>query len=416
MAERGTRTRLRFGGITAEVSLYSTSGKPKGAAHETKRVLVEGIAQTRDRLRAAAEASGSDGALQTADGDVLVDVKTAADRPADPLGEDATIAGDGALARAARSSRDRAGIASPAGLGEPAEPGLQRAALAGGYPIDPDEPLADDPRALDTLGDGPEVDPAARRSFERMDAAAAPDPVNLAESTTDARRAEVMAEPREYVPPATTVQQGVHTAEGAWIDLTARLAEVDERTKLDGLEVIATIDSTAIPRERVRDAKYVGGAEADTFKVLALLHHGLRARRRAAVVRYTAKTAQKLGIIVARGSREEGGRIGPHLVLLELEWAENMREASRRVTGPIGAEYAPHEAEAAVDLVDAFASGPSVVDDLRDERLAKRAELLALAREGKLDTYTAPPEPMGDADAPDLATALAMSADVIRAR
>ena len=41
MAERGQRTTLRFGAITAEVSLLKSSGKAKDAEHETRRVLVE---------------------------------------------------------------------------------------------------------------------------------------------------------------------------------------------------------------------------------------------------------------------------------------------------------------------------------------------------------------------------------------
>src|SRR4051812_8691036 len=43
MSERGQRVRLRFGAVSAEVSLLATSGKPRAAEHETRRVLVEPV-------------------------------------------------------------------------------------------------------------------------------------------------------------------------------------------------------------------------------------------------------------------------------------------------------------------------------------------------------------------------------------
>jgi non-homologous end joining protein Ku len=371
MAERGQRITLRFGAVSAAVSLLNTSGKPKAAQHETRRVLVE--SPTVGRATASAAAGET--------------IATAADP-----------------------------------LGEPAEPGLQRAACESGHPVDPDETRVEFERAaaeLDPLGETSQPEP----SIERMPEA--PTPTERPPSQRDrdlfgatarepredfaGRVAE--SEPQTYTPPATDVQQGVHNAVGEWVDLTAMLAEVDERTKVDGMEVVATIPQQSVPRERVRDAKYVASADPETAKVLALLWHGLRHTGRAAVVRYTKRTAQTLGIIVARGSRAHSGG---HLLLLEVEWAQNMRPVPTKASGPVGRDVDEREVMAAVDLVEAFAAPTAAMDDLRDERLAKRAELLEAAREGRLADYTPPPEPVPIPDAPDMIAALSASAEAVR--
>jgi non-homologous end joining protein Ku len=84
------------------------------------------------------------------------------------------------------------------------------------------------------------------------------------------------------------------------------------------------------------------------------------------------------------------------LVVLELEWADNMRDPGPRVTAPVAAEFTEGEFAAALRLVDAYADGPSALDAIRDERQALRAELLAAAREGgaeAAESVDSPPEP-----------------------
>ena len=207
------------------------------------------------------------------------------------------------------------------------------------------------------------------------------------------------------------MQQGVYTDDGTWVDLTDRLQEVDERTRVDGMEVVATIASTAVPRERVREAYFVAGVEPTEFKVLALLWHALRSENRVAAVRWTKRTAQALGVVVARGELGKDA----HLVVLELEWSGNMRTPNPRVVGPIKRPLSDDEVASAVELVQAFEAGPSAMNDLRDERLAKRAELLTAAREGTLTEYVPPVEPMPDfADVTTLQDALAASAAWVR--
>ena len=365
--ERGQNTTLRFGGVTAKVSLLKTSGKPKDAQHETRRVLMV---------------------------------------PQETPG----------------------GTELPPALVPDPHDGLREAAQRAGYPVDP----AEDP---DPLGEPPNVEaltPEQHRERHEAGRASIPtewdrpgdevspaDDVRAGAAAVEAERdhereqvdREEFAErvatsaPKVYTPPETDVQQGVHTDSGKWIDLTDRFAEIDERTKVDGLEVVATIASTAIPRERVRDAYYVGGQDPATFKVLALLWHSLRSTNRVAAVRFTKKTAQALGIIVPRAGDH------PHLLLLELEWAENMRPVPRKASGPIGAAVEQGELAAAIELVEAFEAGPSAMNDLRDERLNARAELMEKAKAGQLDEFVAPPAPLpADLVDPEWSTASALDA------
>lgn len=380
MSERGQRTTLRFGGVSAEVSLLNTSGKPKAAQHETKRVLV-------GALTASEPIPEGVPVQQDGRGDVI---ESRAGLGA-PWQEAPTPPPDAAGGPGSRVERNAQRFDGD-GPREQAE--AER--IADGFGTWPSAPEVEEPRRpLEATGADPLGDDVPAQAPEPAPSApsTAPLPAPATSAGLQRRAAQFpdapSPEPQEYHPPATEVQQGVHLANGTWVDLTDRLREVDERTKVHGLDVVATIDTTSIPRERVRDAKYVAGVNPAEYAVLALLWRALRQTRRAAAVRFTKRTAQALGIIVARGGSDDA-----HLVLLELEWADNMRAPSGRVTGPITAEVDDREVAAAVELVDAFAAGPSAVNDLRDERLAKRAELLELARSGQLDDYTPPAEPM----------------------
>jgi non-homologous end joining protein Ku len=220
--------------------------------------------------------------------------------------------------------------------------------------------------------------------------------------------------------PAERVEQGVYLDDGSFVDLTDRLAEIDERTKIEGMEVLATIASSSVPRMRVRDSHWIGLASDPSkgkgqrgAKVLALLWRALRESDTAAVVRWTKRTNQALGIIVATGTREGTAARGRNaaLCLLELEWSANMREASPRATLPISVSVSVREAAAALALAESIKAAPgTTLDGLVDERLSKRAELLTAAREGRLDAYEPPPKPAQAVVVEDVAEALTAAA------
>lgn len=201
------------------------------------------------------------------------------------------------------------------------------------------------------------------------------------------------AEPREAVddfaqgkpdvePPANgkaAVQHGVTNADGAWVDLTERLEAIDRRCLIDGMDIAATVSSGAVRAEWVRDAHYIAPAGPDAPKVLALVWHGLRGAGKIALTRWTKRTNQALGAIVARGTARD-----PYLVLLELEWSANMRPVPQRCGLSVGLGATSAEERAAAErFVDAYGEKPDVVRLLRDERAHQRAELLEAAREGR---------------------------------
>jgi hypothetical protein len=206
---------------------------------------------------------------------------------------------------------------------------------------------------------------------------------------TQERFNEAVAEVNPYADlPPERIEHGVYrpvngepqavqdfTEDGEWVDLTDRLAKIDERTRIDGMEVVATIPSPSVPRHRVRDSYWIGLAPdaAGTPKVLALLWAALRKQQRAAVVKWTKRTNQALGII---------------------EWSANMRKPGPRATAPLTVETSIAEQAAALALVEALAEPSAFLDSVRDERTAKRAELLEAARAGTLEAFEPPPEPV----------------------
>lgn len=197
------------------------------------------------------------------------------------------------------------------------------------------------------------------------------------------------------------VEHGVTTEQGEWVNLTESLAEIDARTKLDGIELAATVSSLDVPRERVRDAHYLAPAGEGAPKVLALLWQALRSQGAVGLVRWTKRTNQALGAIVARGQGADR-----HLVLLELEWSANMRKVPTRANLlPAFAGVTVHEEEAARKLVEAYREKPVVFESLRDERSGQRADLLEAARAGR--KYAPPVEQETPAEASEFGVVLA---------
>lgn len=200
------------------------------------------------------------------------------------------------------------------------------------------------------------------------------------------------------------IAHGVTGPDGSFVDLTSQLAAIDEACILDGVEVVATVAASSVPRSRARGAYYISAAGGSSVgapaqKVLALVWSGLRTTRSVAIVRWTKRTNQALGVLSAS---DDGGR---HLVLVEIEWAQNVHEVPvRALLGEAIDETSEAERAAALDLIRAMTQ-PEALRELRDERLARRAELLEAARAG--ETWEPPPELEAPPEAADLLLALA---------
>lgn len=190
--------------------------------------------------------------------------------------------------------------------------------------------------------------------------------------------------------------RGIRQADGSFIDLTKQLADIEARTSLDTMEVVATIDIGQVPRNRVQGSYYVsfdkikdGEGEPGTIRVL---YEAMRSVRRAPVVKYTARSRQALGVLTANG------RTGT-LELLKLAWAEDVRVPGEKQLAHMKASVYDVEVEAMAELLRALGESKAEgLDVLRDDARELRDELEAAATSGELEDFTVfepQPEPVG---------------------
>jgi non-homologous end joining protein Ku len=201
------------------------------------------------------------------------------------------------------------------------------------------------------------------------------------------------------------VRRGVRLEDGRFIDCTDQLAAIEARTKLDRIEVEKVIDGTRVHRERVLGARYVGAQDADAIAKLGLLYHALRRRREAAVVKYTLRQRQYLGVIV-------GTKRG--LMLLDLVWAEDWRDAPAKALAVVEADVPEEQIEAMSSLLGALHGTVDTLDELRDDAIRLREELLLRAHEGELTEVVTPLPTQPEADS--LEDALQASLEAVRSR
>lgn len=203
------------------------------------------------------------------------------------------------------------------------------------------------------------------------------------------------------------IRRGVRMEDGKFIDCTEQVEAIVERTKLDRIEVVAFIDSTAIRRDRVIGSYYVGAQDDEAAAYLRLFFEGMKQKRAAAIVKYTTKSRQNLGAIVVNG------RDGV-LELLQLVWAEDFREAPAKATAIQKVAISEAHVEKMGALIERMHDTPEAIEELRDDAVALREELRARAEAGEMDVTVVEPMPVPEA-VPDLEGALKDSLDAVRA-
>lgn len=183
--------------------------------------------------------------------------------------------------------------------------------------------------------------------------------------------------------PPEQVRRGVRLEDGRFVDCTGRLAQIEQETLLEQMTVVAFVDISQVPRATVSGAYYIGVGDEKADRALRLLYEALRNRRRAAVVKLTKRSRQSLGVI---------GWLGECLMLYELVWAEDFREA------PVRAKRIQHAAVSAEQvaqmgrLVDAMSAPVSVLSELRDDAIALRQDLHDRAAAGEFEEIPEIPE------------------------
>lgn len=182
------------------------------------------------------------------------------------------------------------------------------------------------------------------------------------------------------------LHRGIRQADGVFIDLTSQLADIEQRTKLDTMEVVSTMDVGQVPRDRVLGSLYVGSDSAEAPHVLRVTMEAMRRIRRVLVVAWTVKSRQSLGVVTAR---RDGA-----IVVLKLAWAEDVREPGERQTAHLRATAYEVEVDAMAELLGAMSETKAEgLDTMRDAARELREELDAKAEAGELAEYEFAPAP-----------------------
>lgn len=182
------------------------------------------------------------------------------------------------------------------------------------------------------------------------------------------------------------LRKGVRLEGGEFIDCTDQLAAIVERTKLDRMDVVATVDSTTIRRREVIGAYYIGAQDEKAPPVLRLLFEALAQERRAAVVKFTTRSRQQLGVIVP------DTRTGT-LMLMSLVFHEDYRDAPAKAKVIQNAQVTEAQVDVMRQIVKSLNDTPDVFDTLRDDAIALREELRARALAGEMSAEVVEPLP-----------------------
>lgn len=216
------------------------------------------------------------------------------------------------------------------------------------------------------------------------------------------------AEAETETPPER--RKGIRKEDGAFVDLTEQIEAISERVTLERMEVVSFIDRAHVPRERIIGTYYLGVGEGQGLppgRLLCLLVEAMRDTHKVAVVRFSKRKGQTLGIITPR-------RDGT-LLLLELCFAEQFREPGKKALAHTHAEVTEDEVKEANGLVEAMAGRRDSLDGIRNLQAALEEELVTRAEAGELDSYELVPDEAVDPETERLGDLLAKSAEVANA-
>lgn len=190
--------------------------------------------------------------------------------------------------------------------------------------------------------------------------------------------------------------------DGSFVDCEDQLESIEGQTKLETMTVESFIPVQNVPRERIVGSYFVAPEDGYGQKVCALLWAGLRGTQKAAIVRWTARSRQSIGVLVGR---PDG------LVVHKLVWAEKARipNAAVRSVPAVAAQLSADELEATAGLLRAMTErGRAELDELRDAAVVMREDLHAAARAGKV-------QPVGKVEEPPAAEAAVSLLDALKA-
>jgi non-homologous end joining protein Ku len=252
---------------------------------------------------------------------------------------------------------------------------------------------ASDPLALDSLGPLPpsvrdDIETEAAQAEGAQTKAAAPEAemrqvlVEEAEGKSEAEWPEVERE---------DVRRGIRKDDGSFVDLTDQLAAIDENSKLDEMRVEAFIDIGQVRRTRVLGSYYVALDDPSAAPFLRALYLKMREARRAAVVKWTKRTGQSLGVLVADGRTD-------CLVCIEYEFSNRVREPHAKALAVRGARPSDRLMAGVGTLIEALSDTTVALDEMVDDRTQLTSELLQAVEEGKVAAFKVPDKPAAEDD------------------
>jgi len=178
--------------------------------------------------------------------------------------------------------------------------------------------------------------------------------------------------------------------EDRFVDLDDALAAVDRQTESNEVRIVGFVRVEKVPRVRIKGGYYVGSGGPGAPQLLRALGTAMKATGRVAVVKWTKRTRQALGVMVAMPNQEPWGGT---LLVLELSWAEDLRLPNESCRAHMAEEYRPDPAtlDAAVNLVAAMSDAVSSLDEYHDDKRRMYLELLDAAARG--EDVAVPAEP-----------------------
>lgn len=176
--------------------------------------------------------------------------------------------------------------------------------------------------------------------------------------------------------PLAPRRRGLILDDGTFLDLTEQIARIEENTQLNEMNVIAFIRREQVPREMIQGSYWIGINGPGGGRALKLIHGASKKTGRVAVVKWVKKTRQAYGVLVPHRSGV--------LIALELAWADTWRDPDERILTPYQqAEVTEEEIETAGQLITAMGDSRVILEEMEDDAVVLRRELVRAARAGE---------------------------------
>jgi non-homologous end joining protein Ku len=180
-------------------------------------------------------------------------------------------------------------------------------------------------------------------------------------------------------------RRGIRAEDGEFIDLTDEIQDIADHTALEEMRIADFIRAEEVQRDRCLGSYFVAPTDLEGAKAIRLMFEGMRAQKRVAVVKYTLRSKQALGVLAPHPATKS-------LILTELAWKEDLREIPVSMYNPGRVEVDADEVLLATELVEAMSSTRAeALDTQEDDARRLRRELVDRAYKG--ETFTVPDRP-----------------------